>query len=389
MMGGVWTSVAVTFIIQILACVVLFAPPVLAPAAQTDVGLPASTVGVAMALIYVSSAVAALLSSTYVPRHGPLRIMQFSLLTGALGIALMALAHPLLIAAGALIIGLGYGMVTPSSSAVLAERAPPEMRAFIFSVKQTGVPVGGAIAGAALPALILWQGWQGAALLCSVACALCALAVQPLRREWDAGRGSAKGGALRLIEPLRFVWKHRLLRDLALASFAFSGIQMCLGSFLVVFLNERGGLTLHAAGAALSTAMIAGAVGRLFWGVLADRLVAPRRLLAWLSIAMALCAAATAALHPQWPYALMLGLCFVFGLTAVGWNGVYLAEVARLAKEDSPAAATGGSLFITYAGVVTLPALFWIIVASTGSYAAGFCISGLITLWRGVVLFRA
>ncbi len=386
--GGVWTSVLVTLVIQILVCVVLFAPPVLAPAAHGDVGLPASTVGVVMALIYVSAAIAALMSSIYIPRHGPLRVMQFSLMTGAVGIALMALAHPLLIAAGALVIGLGYGMVTPSSSAVLAERAPPGMRSFIFSVKQTGVPIGGAIAGAAVPALIQWHSWQGAALACGLACALCALAVQPFRLQWDAGRHRRVGSPLRLAEPLRYLWRHRALRELALASFAFSGTQMCLGTFLVVFLHERGGLTLHAAGAALSTAMIAGAIGRILWGVLADRLMAPRRLLATLSVAMALAALATATIQAQWPYLLVLTVSFLFGLTAIGWNGVYLAEVARLAKESNPAAATGGSLFITYVGVVTLPALFWLIIVVTDSYAAGFCVSALIALWRGAVLFR-
>lgn len=387
-MGGVWTSVLVTLVIQILVCVALFAPPVLAPAAQADVGLPASDVGVAMALVYVSSAFAALLSSNFIPRHGPLRCMQFSLLTGAAGLALMTLTHPFLVVLGALVIGLGYGLVTPSSSAVLAERAPSHMRAFIFSLKQTGVPVGGAIAGAAIPALIHWQGWRGAALVCGAACALCALAVQPFRREWDAGRGRTGGGTPRLAEPLRHVWNHRPLRELALASFAFSGMQMCLGSFLVVFLDERGGLTLHAAGAALSTAMVAGALGRLLWGVVADRHLAPRRLLALLSLAMAASACVTAAIGAHWPYAGVLAVSFLFGLTAVGWNGVYLSEVAHLAKAGNAAAATGGSLFITYAGVVTLPALFWLIVTLAGSYAAGFIVSALVVAWRGVVLLR-
>lgn len=387
-MGAVWSSILVTLVIQILVCVALFAPPVLAPAAQGDVGLPASDVGVAMALVYVSSALAALLSSNLIPRHGPLRCMQFSLFTAAAGLGLMTLAHPLTVVLGALVIGLGYGLVTPSSSAVLAERAPAHMRAFIFSLKQTGVPVGGALAGALIPALIHWQGWRAAAWACGAACALCAAAVQPFRREWDAGRGQAVGAALRLAEPLRHVWTHAPLRELALASFAFSGMQMCLGAFLVVFLDERGGLTLHAAGAALSTAMVAGALGRLLWGVVADRRVAPRRLLGLLSLAMAASACITAAIGTQWPYALVLVVSFLFGLTAVGWNGVYLSEVARLAKAGNAAAATGGSLFITYAGVVALPALFWLVVTFSGSYAAGFCLSALIVAWRGLVLLR-
>lgn len=388
-MGGVWTSVLVTLVVQILVSVVLFAPPVLAPVAQSDIGVPANTVGIAIALLYVSAAVAALMSSAVIPRHGPLRTIQYSLVMCGLGIMVMALADPWIVALGALIIGLGYGMMTPSSSAILAERAPPGWRAFIFSVKQTGVPLGGALAGAVIPTLSSALGWRGAAVGCGLVCLLCALAVQPFRAGWDNLRGHSTTPVLGLIGPIRFVWAHRQLKELALASFAFSGIQMCLGAYLVVFLNERGGLTLPQAGAALSTAMIAGAAGRLLWGIVSDRGVAPRRLLAWLSVAIALGAFATAAIQSHWPYLIVLFVSFCFGITAVGWNGVYLSEVAHLARESNPAAATGGSLFVTYIGVVALPALFWIIVTMTDSYAVAFCVSGLITLWRGVVLFRA
>ena len=69
---------------------------------------------------------------------------------------------------------------------------------------------------------------------------------------------------------------HPRLRELALASFSYSGMQMCMGSFLVVFLTERVGLTVSSAGAALSVAMIAGTIGRILWGIFADNWMAPR-----------------------------------------------------------------------------------------------------------------
>ena len=63
---------------------------------------------------------------------------------------------------GALVMGTGYGPVTPSSSAILVDRTPENRRAFVFSLKQTGVPIGGALAGAIIPALILAIGWKAA-----------------------------------------------------------------------------------------------------------------------------------------------------------------------------------------------------------------------------------
>src|SRR5438477_401821 len=61
-----------------------------------------------------------------------------------------------------LTIGFGYGPITPASSHILARTAPPSRMALTFSIKQTGVPAGAALAGAALPILALRYGWHAA-----------------------------------------------------------------------------------------------------------------------------------------------------------------------------------------------------------------------------------
>jgi hypothetical protein len=84
----------------------------------------------------------------------------------------------------------------------------------------------------------------------------------------------------------------------------------------------------------------------------------------------------------------MLVVSFVYGASAVGWNGVYLSEVARMAPPGMAGSATGASLAMTYAGVVFLPTVFWAIVHLSGSYAAAFVAAGSLTLWRGVLFLR-
>jgi len=383
----VWYSTAITLAIQALASLVIFTPPVLAPVAGMEVGVAASTVGVATALIYVSSTFAALMSGGVIGRFGPMRVSQLSLILCAGGIALMVSANAWLIGVGALIIGLGYGPVTPSSSAILAERVPPNLRAFVFSLKQTGVPIGGAIAGAMIPALMLSLGWKTAALATSAMCIALAILIQPWRRAVDAGsRAPDTRAKLGLRATMQLVLSHRRLREMALASLTYSGMQMCLGSFMVVFLHDRVGFGVGSAGAVLAAAMITGIVGRIVWGVVADRWIKPRMLLGLLGCAMSLAAFAVAAITSSWPLALVFAVSVVYGGTAVGWNGVYLAEVARIAPPGQAAAATGASLAMTYFGVVALPLMFWAIVHFTGSYAVAFAAVGALTLWRGSLL---
>ena len=75
------------------------------------------------------------------------------LLLLAVGEAVAALApNGVVFAAGVLVAGLGYGAVNPPTNVLAAVRSP-DRRALAISVKQAGVPLGGMLAGAVIPAI--------------------------------------------------------------------------------------------------------------------------------------------------------------------------------------------------------------------------------------------
>lgn len=388
-MGLFLPSLLVTLAVQIQASLVVFTPPVLAPIAQTDVGISAASVGIVTALIYLSSVPSALTAGLWINRFGPIRVSQLCVLFASTGIVMISSGVPSVIALGALIVGVGYGAVTPASSTVLADRVPDNMRSLIFSVKQSGVPIGGAIAGALVPLLMQLFGWNLAAICVGLLGIGVIIFAQIIRNKIDhvALSLSINMERLSLVEPLRFIFSHARLRELAISSFAFSGMQMSLGSYLVVMLTERAMLTISVAGSALSIAMIAGIVGRLLWGVLADHGIAARSVLGFLGLLMGLSGFFVMLINDTTSMTLIYIFSFLFGASAIGWNGVYLAEVARISPPGKAGIATGASLAMTYSGVVVLPSAFWVIHSYTESYASGFIILGGIALWRGIAFF--
>ena len=388
MKGVVWPLI-VTMAIQALVSMAVFSPPVIAPAAHGDIGFPAAWIGVLTALTFSAATFGALFSGGIIGRTGALRMSQFSLLLCAAGIALISTANPWLVALGALTMGLGYGPVTPSSSAILAERTPERIRSFIFSLKQTGVPIGGVLAGAIVPALIVIAGWRTGAMIVGLACAALALAIQPYRAAVDlAHHFSRPVKPAGLLEPLRIVLGDPRLREMGFASSAYSGMQACLSTYMVVYLTQRVGFSVQVAGAALATAMAAGVITRVAWGVLADNWFKPRLLLGAIGLGMSVAALLTACFDEMWPLAAIFVVSAVYGATAIGWNGVYLSEVARIAPPGKAAAATGASLAMTYAGVVAVPIMFWAIVMLSDSYAAAYVTAACLTLWRASYFFR-
>ena len=154
---------------------------------------------------------------------------------------------------------------------------------------------------------------------------------------------------------LAMVWRHKALRWLAGASFLYSGVQLALTGFLVTYLVSDVGLTLVVAGTVLSVTHATGAVGRLVWGWLADRLGSGGiALIANGALAIG-GTFLTAAIAPHWPLAAVMAACAAFGFCALGWNGVYIAAIARHSPPGGIGLATGGSLCVTYSGVIFMP----------------------------------
>ncbi|MCA3123040.1 MAG: MFS transporter [Rhodocyclaceae bacterium] len=383
---GVATAVGVAFAVQAGVALVIFAPPVLAPAATRTMGLDPSTVGVFTSLVYLFAAIAAVSSARPVAALGALRASQICLLLCAAGIALVATAWLPLVVLGAVLLGLGYGPVTPSSAIILVSTLPARFRSLGFSVKQTGVPVGAGACGLAIPALVAAFDWQVAACALAAAAVAGAVLCQPLQRDFDEGvRGSGPSASTSPLGSLALVWRLPRLRELAIGSFVFAGIQMCVVTYLVVFLTETG-LGLAAAGLAMTCAMIGGLVGRIGWGWVADNLLAPRRTLALVSLLMGMTSLGLACVEPSWPMAAVIALSVAAGLSSIAWNGVYLAEVAHRAPPGMATAATGGTMFCTYAGVMVWPTVFYVAHAATGNYVASFVLVGLLGL-AGAAMF--
>ncbi len=359
----------------------------MAPVAAPAIGVASAAVGFFVSLVYLGSMVGTATAGGWVGRFGPIRVSQVGLILCLAGLALAATAWLPAVLAGALLIGLGYGPATPASSVILARAAPPNMVALTFSIKQTGVPLGSAIAGAVVPALVLGMGWQGAALAVGLACALLALLIIPARERFDRERNPAARLSLRsAFSSVALVLRDRRLTELSLVSLVYAGMQITLIAYLVTFLTDSFGLSLVLAGMVMAASQIASVAARIVWGVVADRFATRRFTLGCLGVGMGITSVCALGAGPQWPLWALFAFAMAFGATAVGWNGVFLAEVARLAPRDRISDATGGAGFFTFLGVVITPPAFNLVLWLTGSYAATYAIFGLPALLVGLRL---
>ncbi|WP_295549752.1 MFS transporter [Limnohabitans sp. Rim8] len=383
-----WWPLLLTLVIQAMVAMALLSLPVVAPVVAQTLQVSPALVGLYVSVTYAGAMVATLMGGATVARMGAIRVSQWGLVLCALGLILCTVPWLPSMVLGAVLIGLGYGPITPASSHLLARTTPKHQMSLVFSIKQTGVPLGSMLAGAVVPPLALLGNWQLSLVLVAVVCLLCAWVSQSLRAELDSDRQS--DSAIRwgnLIEPIRLVLAHRALLIMAFCSFLFSMVQLSLTTYLVTFLHDDLTYGLVAAGLALSVTQLGGMGGRVVWGFVADRWLGARRMLVLLASMMALGALASAFLTIDTPQAVVIVILVGFGSSAIGWNGVYLAEVARRAPPGMASMATGGTLAFTFLGVVVGPPLFGALSGLFGTYRAGFVGLMVMASVSGTVLY--
>ena len=382
--GGIAVPLAVTLAVQTLVAFAVYCAPVMAPVAGPALGFSPSAVGYYIAATYFGSMLSSAAAGGWVARFGPIRVSQVGLALCLAGLALAASAWPPAVLLGGFVVGLGYGPTTPASSVILVRAAPPAIFSLVFSIKQTGVPAGGALAGVLVPLLILAFGWQWGAVAIGAACLALALAIGGVRRSYDTGLDPRAPISLRsALAPVRMVLAEPRLRQMCITSFVYGGVQITLVTYLVSFLVESFALTLVLAGLVMAVSQVASVIGRVLWGVLADRVLTRRAMLGLLGIGMGLSALVALAAGPGWPAWLLFVYASAFGATAVGWNGVFLAEIARVAPAGRTSEATGGCLFFTFLGVVVTPPSFNAVLALAGSYPVAYAVFALPALAVG------
>ncbi len=363
-------------------------PSIIAPAILEDLALDPAWLGVYVGLGAAAALVFQLGCGSFIIRYGALRTSQAALVMLGVGLAVAAAGPLALFAISAVIGGGGSAVSTPASSHLLGRYAPPRQAPLVFSIKQTAVPAGLLLAGLLGPLMTLWWGWRGAMLAGAAACVVFAVLLQPLRATFDGDRDASRAFHVSdFAATLAVVLRRPALRQLALACFAFNGLQMVFTAYYVTYLVSLGH-GLAAAGFVFSMATLVAVPGRILWGWVGSGPAEPRTVMAWLALGMAASTVLVGLSGPDWPLWL-LGLAGAgLSLTALSWHGVLLAEAARLAPEGMRGAATGGVLSFGQVGALLLPLGYAAMLAATDSYAAGFMLCGAPALVVGVTLLR-
>jgi len=373
--------------VQALATFAVLALPTLATLAAPHFGFGPESIGYQISVVYAVAAFLSSFAGYYVRRHGAAAMSVCALALSAAGLVGIASGSVVVAVLASGSIGAAYGLTNPAASHLLFRFAPKSRQNIVFALKQTGVPLGGILAALLLPRLAEIYGWQIAIGASAALMALVAVPFLMMRSALDDDRTpSATLGVGGVLSGIRVVLRSPRLRALAIMGWAYASSQFCLFTFLITMLVTDLGWSLVAAGGAATVMQVGGVTGRIAWSVLADMIGRGRAILTTIGIGSAAFGLALAFASPDWPAWWMAVIVFGFGFCLVGWNGLWLAEVARAAGPGEVSLATGGVLALTFFGIVLGPATFATLYRVVGSYAVTYGIFSVYSLFGAAVL---
>ena len=320
--------------------------PALSPTLKSGYGLSLTQTGVVLAAIGIGMLFTLLPWGLVADRVDERWVIATGLTGAAAALVAASATHSFaavtatLVAVGAL----GASVNAASGRAIMAWFPSTEL-GLALGIRQTAIPIGGALGAAILPVLGSAGGTRPAFLFLGAACLTGAVVAAVFVR----GGASGEPEIGEVTQPLRdrFMWL------LGAGTGLFLLAQIGITGFVVLFLHEQRGLSKEAAGAVLAGIYVLAVAARIASGTVSDRLGSRLGPLRAIGLALALLTACVAATIDA-PLALLIPLFLGAGVLSMSWNGLAYAAAA----EAAGAARTGAALGFqqTLLGVVVASA---------------------------------
>ncbi|HUY70665.1 MAG TPA: MFS transporter [Gaiellaceae bacterium] len=358
---------------------VLVGLTVLAPALRARYGLGLAEVGVVIAAPNIGS-IATLYSWGRAADHfGDRAVIAVGLGAAAVCVAATAFVASFSGLALLFVLAGAFGAsVNSASGRAVMHWFDAESRGLALGLRQTAVPISGALTAVALPLLARHHDPKPALLALAGLCVAGAAVALLVIREGPVPEVVSHR------EPTFSPLRDRRIWRLSAAAALMIEPQTCLVGFFVVFLEDHRGMTTTTAAGALAVLNVLGIatrVGAGRWSDLARSRVGPLRRIAVGSAALVvLCALLESA-----PLALLVPALVLMGCVTISWNGLSFAATAEVAGHARSGAALGVQQTALALSGAVLPIAFGGLVAAT-SWRTGFVVSAAFPLAGWLVL---
>jgi len=284
------------------------------------------------------------------------------------------------------LLGLAGGLTMPSATKSIMYWFTVKGRATAMGIKQSGINLGGMLAGILLPVLAVRSGWEFSLEFTAFISLLSAIVIFVLYKESPHHNYvKVDSNSIRVQDAISLMWNKRIVL-LGIVALFFLLVQFAFSTYLVLFLTKELKIDVVLAGRYLFASFSSGILGRIGLGIISDYFLKSKRILILMIMAiliaiLCIILGMVSENHAHW---IVFIIVFIFGFTGMGWNALFLTITGECVGKELSATAIGLATMIGFIGVMFGPPIFGHILDKGGSF---FLAWNFLTICMLFVLF--
>ncbi|MGW7078275.1 MFS transporter [Streptomyces sp. NPDC054866] len=271
-----------------------------------------------------------------------------------------------------LLVGAGYSTVQPGGSKSVASWFGASQRGLAMGIRQAGLPLGAALASAALPFIAGAFGWRATLVTGGLVALLGSCVFMGFYRRPPVPATRRDGGPRPSLRS-RLGARLNMLREPSMVRIMLTGsslisVQCGVGILTVLYLHETASVGAGPAALVLVAVQGAGVVGRIALAAWSDRARSGRY--GSLVLCMAAVLAAMTVLMTPLGRSPAVACCTLvwLGFFGFGWYGPWVAHVTESAPPDRTGFALGLAMSVNQIAIVVMPPVLGLLKDLTGSF---------------------
>lgn len=383
-----WVILLVATLSQTAATFVTYGMGPVASFYQMEWHLTSFQTGLIVSAVNIGPIFSMLLFGYLMDKKGEKQIIGWgSILLGLSALLLIPVNHYTTLLLVLIVVGIWYGSAQTGGSTAIVKWFPNKHRGLAIGIRQTGIPIGGALASTVLTYLYQHHHLSSVHLaqgLMAVGGGLLFLLLYKEPKQHD----TATAPLIPFKEKMRAIRHNRALYPLFFVGMIMMSLQMIIIAHFMSYLHHEGGYTLTEAGRYLSLILFGGMFGRIVLAWMSDYYFAQKRepLLVLVMLATFLMVGCLPfVIHSK---GLMILFCSLFGFLALGWYSIYITCVTEQSDSQAVGLTVSAALTINQFFIVLAPTVYGLLVTVFSSYQLALDVIAVMVILGAFHLYR-
>ncbi|MFJ8460512.1 MFS transporter [Lysinibacillus xylanilyticus] len=384
-----WIIVLVATLSQTAATFVTYGMGPIATFYQTEWNLSSFQAGFIVSAVNIGPIFSMIVFGYLMDKKGEKQIIGWgSILLGFSALLLMLANSYTVLIILLVVVGIWYGSAQTGGSTAIVKWFPDKHRGLAIGIRQTGIPIGGALASVILTYMYHHYNLTSVHLVQGLVAIAGGLIFLLIYQE-PKNHIPAVASSVTFKEKMSAIKNNKELYPIYIVGIVMMTLQMILVAHFMSYLHQEGDYSLTEAGQYLSLVLLGGMIGRVAIAWISDQFFAQKRehlLIMVMASAVILTVLLPFILQEK---ILMLLFCFLLGFVALGWYSLFIACVTERSNPHYVALTVSAALTLNQLFIVIAPSLFGFMVTVFSSYQLAMDIVVIFIALGAVNLFRS